>query len=129
MCVPSSERVAFVVGQEVVREEVVPQDEVAPGLLPRRASAASGFGLLAAVAGAQWSAKAIFPLRRTSRVRREIILAVFLPLPSVLNGVLEREAILGAQVERHVRHAGLGLHPGALGILADLAENVEFLLA
>ena len=68
------------------------------------------------------------PLAENVRVRREIILAVFASLSLGLNGVLEREAVVGAQVERHVRHAGLGLHPGAVGVLPDLAENVEFTL-
>src|SRR6266436_1792187 len=35
---------------------------------------------------------------------------------------------MGAQVECHVRHASLGFHPGAVGILANLADDVEFTL-
>ena len=70
MCVPSSEQeIPLVVGQVVVRQKIVTQDQLAPGLLLaldilwiRRQI----LRLLAAVAAVQFSAKAIFPLRRMS---------------------------------------------------------------
>src|SRR5207237_3245850 len=100
----------------------------APGLLLSLGLLGQVVGLLAAVTAGAVIGEGALPLAENIRVRREIVHAVFAPFSLGLNGILEREAIVGAQVERHVRHASLRPHPGAAGILPNLAENVEFLL-
>src|SRR6476660_9038661 len=119
---------ALIVGQVVVDEEVIAQDEISPCLLLLRWVGRHRVWPLTAVAGGAIVGERNLPLLQRIGIRGEVILAVFSGRSRAVDlySVFEREGIPGGEEERHVRHSLLGLHPRAVWILAGCADEVEF---
>src|SRR6478752_9716426 len=119
---------ALIVGEVVVDEEVIAQDEISPCLLLLRWVGRQWVRPLTAVAGGAVVGEHNLPLLQRIGIRGEVILAVFSGRSRAVDlySVFEWEGIPGGEEERHVRHSLLGLHPRAVWILAGCADQVEF---
>src|SRR4029077_7292540 len=118
----------LVIGQVVVDEEVIAQDEISPCLLLLRWVGRHRVWPLAAVAGGAIVSGHNLAFLPNLGIRGEVILAVFSGRSGAVDlySVFEWEGIPGGEEERHVRHSLLGLHPWAVWILAGCADQVEF---
>src|SRR6476620_3658684 len=119
---------ALIVGEVVVDEEVIAQDEISPCLLLLRWVGRHRVWPLTAVAGGAIVGEHNLPLLQRIGIRGEVILAVFSGRSGAVDlfSVLQRKRIISSEEERHVWHSLFGLHPWTVRVLTRRVDEIEF---